>query len=367
MSATEPGRRTVLQVCEPTHAGAARVTFNLAVGLREHGIDSAICTPAGQLADWSQSAGLEVLDFPLERRAPSSYRAAIRTVRRALAGGRFDLVHAHSSFAGAIVRLACGRGSTPVVFQPHAWSFLAVPPALRPPVMLLERLLARRTDLLVCVSDEELERAQAARIRARRSIVVPNGVDFAPDQRGRADGTAPESPTAGCIARLVPQKGVDVLVRALASSHWPAGLSVEVVGSGPKHAELAALTDELRVGERIRFAGPVDDVGPFLQRWDLFVLPSRYEGAPLALLESIAAGLPVIATDGVGMAELAGAGSSTVPVDDPDALARAVADALRDWPRTVRAAEELRLQAKRRYSIPAQVQRMAAAYASLYA
>jgi glycosyltransferase involved in cell wall biosynthesis len=356
------GRTRVLHVCEPTHAGAARVTFNLADRLRPLGFDPVVCTPPGELADWCAEASIEVLALPFARRRPGSYRLAFATVGRALASG-FGLVHAHSSFSGMLVRARRPAG-LPVVFQPHAWSFQALKGPARAASVLAERAGARRTDLLVCVSDDELALGRREGIRARREVVIRNGVDF--DDVASRPSERPAAPLVGCVARLAPQKGIDTLLHAVAHPQWPVDTRVEVVGDGPSEVELVALAGRLGLGDRVRFLGRSSNVGEHLARWDLFVLPARYEaGVPIALLEALAAGLPSLCTDIAGVHAIMDGIAVPLAIDDPIGMARAVAAAVADWPTTRRSAEAMRQAAALAYSLPAQAERFAAAYREL--
>jgi glycosyltransferase involved in cell wall biosynthesis len=355
--------RRVLHVCEPTHSGAALVSFRLADGLRSRAVDPVVLTPPGRLAEWCQDAGIRVVELPFSRRSPAGYAHSIRLIRRLVSDEDFSLVHAHSSFSGLLVRLARRRGWPPIVFQPHAWSWLAVAPVLQPPLKLMERTLARRADLLLCVSAEELAAGRAAGLRPPRAVVIPNGVAFPEHTRDRS--ALPEQPTAGVVGRLSRQKGIDVLIRAAARPEWPAGVSVEVLGTGALETELRSLAAELNVADQIRFRGYVDDPQSFFERWDLFVLPSRYEGAPLALLEALAAGLVVVATRVAGVAELMPNSRFTVPIDSPEALARAVAQATAEWGQATIEAAAFRDRAATEYSLETQLQRILDAYREL--
>lgn len=358
-----PGVRRVLHVCEPTHSGAALVSFRLADGLRAQGVESVVMTPGGRLAGWCAEAGIPVIALPFSRRAPSSYVRSLRRLRRVVAEGDFSLIHAHSSFSGLLARVARTRGFPPIVFQPHAWSWLAVRAELQAPLKLLERALAPRADLLLCVSAEELAVGRAAGLRPRRVVVVANGVVFPATTRDRS--SLPDRPAAGTVARLSHQKGIDVLMRAAARPEWPAGVSVEVLGTGSDEAELGALGAELGVQERVRLRGYVDAPQGDLDRWELFVLPSRYEGSPLALLEALAAGLVLVATQVAGVAELMPGSRLTAPVDDPLALARAVAAAVDDWPGALSEAAAFRSRAAQEYSLATQLERTLSAYEDL--
>jgi glycosyltransferase involved in cell wall biosynthesis len=353
----------VLHICEPTHSGAALVSFRVADGLRASGVQPTVLTPRGRLAGWCAEAGIPVVNLPLSRRSPGSYARSIRLLRRLVATSDFSLIHAHSSFSGLLARLARTPAFPPIVFQPHAWSWLAVRPELQPPLRYLERALSPRTDLLLCVSAEELAVGRAAGLTPRSATVIANGVPFGIQTRDRS--VLPERPVGGAIARLSPQKGIDVLIRAAARPEWPPGLSVEVLGMGSDEVQLRALATQLGVTDRVRLRGYSDDPGPDLQRWDLFVLPSRYEGAPLALLEALAAGLVVVATRVAGVSELMPDSRLTVPVGDPEALARALAEAVADWPAAVAEAARFRARAATGYSLDTQLERTLAAYREL--
>jgi glycosyltransferase involved in cell wall biosynthesis len=336
------------------------VTFNLADRLRPHGFDPVVCTPPGELADWCAEAAIEVLPLSFGRRRPGSYRAAFATVGRALAKGDFDLVHAHSSFSGGLVR-ARPTLALPVVFQPHAWSFQALQGPARRVGVLAERAGARRTDLLVCVSDDELALGRRNGVYARREVVIRNGVDF-PDLAPRSL-KPPAAPLVGCVARLAPQKGIETLLHAVAAHGWPRGTQVEIVGDGPSRAELVALAGRLQVDDRVRFLGRSSQVAEHLTRWDLFVLPANYEaGVPIALLEALGAGLPALCTD---VADVRAIIRHPIAARDAPGLAGAVAAAIEDWSATLGDASATRAAAARLYSLNAQAERFAAAYREL--
>jgi glycosyltransferase involved in cell wall biosynthesis len=128
--------------------------------------------------------------------------------------------------------------------------------------------------------------------------------------------------------------------------------------------QLRELASRLGLGKQVRFLGYCDAPEAALDRWDLFLLPSRYEGAPLALLEALAAGLVVIATRVAGVAGVIEP-RWTVPVGDAEALAHAAARALSDWPRAVADAAAARQTAGRERSLQSQLERTEAAYREL--
>jgi glycosyltransferase involved in cell wall biosynthesis len=158
--------------------------------------------------------------------------------------------------------------------------------------------------------------------------IVPNGMDravFTPDGRM---SRAPGAPVRlGGVGRLVHQKGFDVLLDALPAVLAHHDVELRIAGQGEERAAL----ERRAVGLPVRFVGLLETpaaVAAFLRDLDLFVMPSRYEGLPNAVLEALACGLDVVATDAPGMRTALGDGVSLVPPDDPVALANAITDAL---------------------------------------
>lgn len=131
------------------------------------------------------------------------------------------------------------------------------------------------------------------------------------------------------LSRLVPQKNLEVMLRAFAAGFRP-GDELTIVGDGPERARLEALVRGLAIEEKVRFRGHVIDPDPYLRDADCLLLSSNYEGVPAVVLEAIAAGLQIVATDcSSSMKELAGRGvrAALVPVGDIDAMAREIAHA----------------------------------------
>jgi glycosyltransferase involved in cell wall biosynthesis len=153
----------------------------------------------------------------------------------------------------------------------------------------------------------------------------------------------------GSLGRLAPQKGYDVLVRALAELP---DVNAVIVGDGEERKRLHALATELGVSERLHILGWESDPRNYLTSFDLFVLPSRYEGFPLSIVEAMQAGLPVVASDVGSVAEaLDGerAGLLVAP-DDVGALVRAIAGLLADEERRARLGAHAREVALARYT-----------------
>ncbi|MFD0274844.1 glycosyltransferase family 4 protein [Kitasatospora sp. NPDC127111] len=331
------GRRTILHVAQSSEGGVARVAADLVAGQCARGDRVVVaCLPGSRLHRAAECSGAHVVPWEAGRAPGPGLAREVAALRRVVRSARPDLVHLHSSKAGLAGRLAL-RGRLPTVFQPHAWSFDAVPGPLRVALAQWERAGARWVHRLVCVSEAEHLQGRAAGVRAPY-VVVPNGVDLAyfagangssrQAARGRL-GVDDAVPLAVCVGRLCRQKGQDVLLGA-----WPgvrdrvAGAQLVLVGDGPDRAALAA-----RAPEAVRFAGDVADPRDWYRAADLVVLPSRWEGMALAPLEAMACCCPVVVTDVPGARESLPAPQwpvALVPPDDPGALAAAVSARLAD-------------------------------------
>jgi glycosyltransferase involved in cell wall biosynthesis len=163
--------------------------------------------------------------------------------------------------------------------------------------------------------------------------VIPNGVDVDrfPVAVDRPAVIAALGLPAGArllivVAKLYRQKGHAVLLRALTASDLPADLHVILLGEGPERAALTAEVARIGMSDRVHFLGDRPDVPALLASSDLFVLPSLWEGLPMALLEAMASMLPVVATDVAGSRQVVVDGESglLVPPGDAGALASAI-------------------------------------------
>ncbi len=279
-----------------------------------------------------------------------------------------DILHLHSSKAGLAGRLAA-RGTCRTVFQPNGWSFDAVMGLTRRGALAWERYAARWTHLLVCVSTDELRRASEAGIGAR-ARVVPNGVDL--EAFGYADATERSSarrrlelapnPLAVCIGRLTRQKGQDILLDAwrIVMEAIPDARLV-LVGDGPDRPSL-----EGRHTSSVTLVGFRTDVHDWLAAADVVVVPSRWEGMPLTMLESMAVGRSVVATDVSGTHEALGdSAGRIVPTGNIMELAAAIVERLREP--TLAAAEGAagRERAERSHDVRKTTAAVTALYAEL--
>ncbi|GGT83513.1 glycosyltransferase [Streptomyces lateritius] len=320
---SESSSFTVLHAVQPGDGGVARVVVDLVRAQLDAGMRVAVaCPPRTPLADAVRAGGAALHEWRAGRDpGPRLVRETLDLARVIRTVGP-DLVHAHSAKAGLCARLAL-RDRVPTVYQPHAWSFEAVDGAVAALARRWERVAARWTRRIVCVSEAERRTGEEAGVRASWSV-VHNGVDAARFADASGDlADAGEGPVVVCVGRLCRQKGQDVLLAA-----WPAVLAqvptarLVLVGDGPDGDRLRAAAPP-----SVRFTGAVEDTAPWYRAADLVVLPSRWEGMALAPLEAMASGRPVVVSDVDGARESLPPGHEPlclVPSEDPAALAAAV-------------------------------------------
>jgi glycosyltransferase involved in cell wall biosynthesis len=237
--------------------------------------------------------------------------------------------------------------------------------------LALDRALAQATTHLVAVSQQVREFYEARGVGRGRWQVVYNGVDTsaAPRrERGAAFlelGLGKDDPVVGLVGRLVPAKAPEVFVRALALAvaRVP-GLRGLVVGDGPLRSELEAEARRLGLGASVVFAGVRHDVPELLPGLDALAFSSLREGLSMAMLEAMAAGVPVVATDVGGTPELIvhGVTGLLVPPGRPESLADALVGLLEDEDGRDAIREAARRCVEERFSLG----QMTAAHEALY-
>jgi glycosyltransferase involved in cell wall biosynthesis len=251
------------------------------------------------------------------------------------------------------------------VFTPHGWSWLGGGPGA-PLYRAFERAAARRSEVIVAVSEEEARVGRSVLgARGARLTTIANGVDveaFAPS--GPTSDRGPE-PLLVCVGRLCRAKGQDVALQALA--RLPDPVRLRLVGGGPDEDRLRALAAQNRLSQRVEFIGPVTDTASHLRAADVVVVPSRWDGMSLTLLEAMSCGAAIVATDVPGAEALSDGAGVVVPPQDPDALASAVASLVADPGRRDRLGSRARQRVLERFGLPDSLQRMLAVWDELAA
>jgi glycosyltransferase involved in cell wall biosynthesis len=250
----------------------------------------------------------------------------------------FDVVHAHSSKAGVLGRLAARRCRVPaVVYTPNAFAFLGARDRFRRCLYRsVEQWLGRMmTDMLICVSRSEMALSdQWAIVPAGHSVTIENAIDasqYAPGislaEAKSALGLDPDRLMVGYVGRLAAQKGIVYLVRA-AQRVLASGDSVQflLVGEGELEGATRQMVQSLGLADHVWLPGYRTDIPKVLAALDVFVLPSLYEGMPYTLMEAMAAGRAIVATDVAGSRDLVRHGETGLLV--PPRQAGALADAI---------------------------------------
>lgn len=357
----------VLLVYQPTDGGVARHVSDLASGLADHGYEVVLCGPAPP--DGFRGFQLHMqLDL---RRAisPHADLRALAAFERIVRAVRPDVVHTHSSKAGAIVRL--GRLShprTPTIYSPHGYAFAGhfARELERSAYRQIERTLARLASRVVCVCEAE---ARLARMigPADRVRVVYNGIEPAGD--GPIDTRIAElsrhGPVICAMTLLRPGKGLETLIDATPDvlARHPQ-TQVAIVGDGPDLDALRSRAQMRGAARAVHFLGPSTDPLSVMRGAEVFVHPSWAESFPYVVLEAMSAGVPIVASDVGGIREALVGGESGLLVapGDKEALARALIELLDDADRRARIGDAAKHRLERRFTQSAMIDRLIHVY-----
>ncbi len=335
---------SILLLLENAGAGSGRHVIDLARGLLATGHRVTLVYGASRLEPWFRDEvaamnGLDAHEMSIRPgmgpTSPAEWWRVSRFIRKA---GPFDIVHGHSSKAGALARLAAPGSNATRVYTPHALFTMGLPRRSARYLLFtgLERVLARFGDAIVCVSEAERRHAVDIGLPGDKLFTVPNGLDGLPavDRAALRDqvGLREDEVCIGFVGRLARQKAVHRLIDAYAGAangHDRARLLI--VGSGPDERLLKNQAAERGLGDRVIWAGAANGAR-MMAAFDVFVLPSLYEAFPYVLLEAAARGLPLLVTDIGGAEEMVadGVNGFVVPQDDAETLRRRMAELIDD-------------------------------------
>jgi glycosyltransferase involved in cell wall biosynthesis len=304
----------------------------------------------GPLREAAESAGARYVPLEHVRRELSPLQDLLGLVElyRLCRRLRPHIVHANSSKAGILGRLAAWLARTPArVFTVHGWAFAAYAGPASKLYLLADRLMRPLTTRWICVADNELELGRRARTCVpERTVVIRNAIDVRAAPRSSPEAGRPRLVFVG---RLKYPKDAGTLLEA-AALLGDREFELAIVGDGPERPALAAAVSD----PRIRFEGTREDVPAVLAGSAVFVLSSRSEGLPISVLEAMAAGLPVVASDVGGLREqvLDGVTGLLVPAGDPQALAAALARLVDDPGLRRRLGDAGRARAEELFDLP---------------
>ena len=369
-------RWRVLQIVASSRGGGAELLRCLVKGFDPAQFESVVIMPddGGHVG----AADFSALGVPLERFAIDARFsvAEFLRLRRFVRQGNFDLIHLHSARAALWGRLAAfGAHRSRIVFGVHGLSIVHYAGVKRAVLVGIERLLRPMTDATLCDSNAERADVLAWKIASpSQAHAVWNGIDLdrlshPPHDRiaaRRALDLAEQTPTFVTVCRLNKPRDFETLIAGMAqiaASHPNAQLLI--VGDGPLRAQVENLIEQFHLANNVRLLGLVRDVGEVLAAADIALLiTAGWEGLPLAALEAMAMGLPLIISDVGGNREavLDGETGFVIPQRDVTAFAHAACALLAD-PVRARAIGAAGAERARKYF---SLQTMAARTAEIY-
>jgi glycosyltransferase involved in cell wall biosynthesis len=362
----------VLQVIDKSFVGGGQqVVRSLVDGLQRAGDHvSVACAGGGPLVDSVRALGAQVHEVPFDKRfrlGPSRQVAAI--ARRIGA----DIVHSH----GLVATTYCAAARAmfqmrlPVLYHQHGFhhhNYGAATVGLRKSV---ERAICKRVDRVIAASEADVDALVSGGYANRQGIeIVRYGLNVRIPSReeiaaARAAADLDEGvPVVGLVARLHPQKGVDVFLEAAALVHRSVPkVAFVVVGDGELRATLHDLARTLGVPVRWMGTNPIER---FVPLFTVGVLSSRWEGLPLTLLEFMAAGLPTVTTDLPNYREAVDARHvRLVPSERPSSMAAAIVELLEHPARARALGDAARQRFQERFTLDVMIRRCQSIYAEV--
>jgi glycosyltransferase involved in cell wall biosynthesis len=359
----------VLHVAAPAAVGGLeRVVQSLAIGQQAHRITSHVAavlsTAEHPFLDPLQAAGIPVHPILAEGRAYRRERARMAALCREIMP---DVVHTHGYRPDVVDAPVARALGIPTVTTLHGFTgggwrnrFFE----------RLQRSACRRFHAVVAVSRPLAAQLIRRRVPSERLHVVPNAWREwkAPLDRAAARrqlGIDRDSFVVGWVGRLGPEKGPDLLVKAMPYLS-PVNATASIIGAGPERARLEALAIRLGVRDRIRWHGEVLEAGRLFRAFDVFVLSSRTEGTPLVLFEAMAAGVPIVASAVGGVPDVVSSREALlIPPEDAGQLAWAVCEARTDTCGSERRVLAARARLSAEFDFPQWIGRYQAIYERL--
>ncbi len=332
----------VLEVAGISGGGIGRHLCGLSAGLAENGHRVTMVyaphdiDPALQefVRKWKDEIRFSPLDIRREISPTSDLRALVELRRIIKREGPFDVIHGHSAKGGALARAAGRLSGIPAFYTPNSL-ISSSPETSRSSAVFynwIERVLGwTATAKIIAVSEGERDLIRAAKLAPKsRIVLIHNGIEDGEFEEPSPSGPLPsleEKPlTFGATIRFAKQKDPANLLEAFARllklvPDLP--MKLVVAGDGELLPEASRLVEERGMEKQVSLLGWRPDVQSLLREFDVFVLPSLYEGFSYSLIEAMAAGLPIVSTEVFGTRETVARlpGNVVVPVGDFAALA----------------------------------------------
>lgn len=306
--------------------GVPVIVLNLIKGLNEEQFHIELAAPNDGAFFEKFRENIEVYDVKIRGFYPNT----IFYLRKILKKRHFDVLHANGRGAGLYARLASPGNDTKVVYSYHGFYYNHYCPLTKITYLIMEKLLLRWTDKVVCVSEGEKKQAIKARVlNEDKAVVIPNGIDI---EKYNTQRKEKRGYVIGTLSKICIQKGLEYLIPAIVNlkKKYPSLLCLIAGGTQKeevkREAKLKSMVKTLGMEKTIIFLGEIEDTRSFFNKIDLYVSSSLWEGLPTAILEAFAARVPVVATDVTGNNEVVipdKTGILTKPKDS-DSLAQAI-------------------------------------------
>jgi len=292
----------------------------------------------GRFATYLEKCNCKITFLPFSR-SPFSLGnfVAIRRLKKLIVEGNYDVVHCHTPIAAFCTRIACRKlrkKGLKVIYTAHGFHFFKGAPLKNWLIYYpLEKLCSRWTDVLITINKEDYELALGKMQAVRTEYVSGVGVDFQRfsdvvvdrDAKRRELDIPTDAYLMCSVGEMIPRKNHRVVIRALAAIKNP-NVYYIIVGYGRLRDYLQELAQELGIADQVRFLGFRKDIAELYKISDLCVFPSIQEGLPIAPLEGMACGVPLLCAENRGTREFAlnGVNALVCPWNDVDAFKNAI-------------------------------------------
>lgn len=323
----------------------------------------------GMFASRARAKGLRVVVVP---EATMSFGGLVWALRQVVEDVKPDIIHTHR-----YKEILLGAILSPTSVPRHVITIHGFEPPISWGVRLkslfsnticIGSALARGGRFVV-VADHLRD---CFNIPHHRCMTIHNGIQISEqlaDELEHKITDDSKAPVIGWVGRMVPVKGLSTLLKAVAEIAWTPSPALLLVGDGPERLSLELLARTLGISERVHFQGFVENARPLYKQMDLFALPSHHEGIPIALLEALGAGLPVVASSVGGIPQVLGSSGAGVLIDStsPSVWGKAITELLKDRHKMEVLGKCARRHIETNFSVEGMADRYVAMYESISA
>ena len=371
----------ILEMIDQPFLGGGQINLlSLARNLDREKFEVFACSrEGGPLVEEIKKNDIQHFPVPFSKRIGSK---VVRKIKTILTENKIDILHTHGGIAGFYGRWAAWKCRTPVIAHTlhgihylHYRNFL-----LKRLFIFLERYFSRFTGAVIFVSEADREKGIKFKLAPEEKMyTIKNGVDLSAFKEEYTVNSKTEirketmlesfQPLVGTVARLHRQKGIPYLLKAAKtiSQVFPR-IKILIIGGGPLSQKLERMARRLKVKEYVWFMGERKDAQDLASLFEVFILPSLWEGLPYVLMEASVLGKPVVATDVDGNREIVENGKTgvLVPARNPEKIAEAVIRLLRDKSLASRLGERAKASVPQRFSLSRMVEETQNLYLKLF-